>query len=363
MKKTEYTYDFWTLIMRRVSEINQSEKEYIRSYYSETKNDIFKIGCERKVIPFLAKTLIELDIDVEFWSNHYLFYKKRNLSIVSLLDRLFQDFSNNGILSPCLTENFAALLVSNNDVACFCSGDVDISADINERNQIIECMIKHGFKIVKRKKYRNEIKQDELICPPEKIKNFYINLVWKPVIRERDYSINQKKVEAWLKNERANSFRYSNTQIKLLSLESTLIHCIYHMSVGHYYCASPGIRLFTEIDWLLNDKTLNIDKLNDISVSLSIAKRVYTSIELVELFLCPLKRIEQRIALSRKEKKQCESIIRSLTIRRKKSNIQLKEPTSSFARLVIDSKSDQGPFIKCFFGKIVAFLTHSIHKS
>ena len=56
-------------------ELSDEEKIYINSqYFNIGKNGVYESVKKYKIIPFFAKTMIELGIDKNFWGKEYQFF-------------------------------------------------------------------------------------------------------------------------------------------------------------------------------------------------------------------------------------------------------------------------------------------------
>lgn len=342
--------DPWDILMKVPEALSETEREIIQSIYMEKGRDTFlKEASERKIVPFVAESCCYLGIDKEYWKELLSQYEIRTKQIIKMLDELFCKFETHDCISPCITENFGALLVTGKHMGCFCSGDVDISADYLEKDKIRAALIELGYTEVKRKDYHSNIEQDEYICPEQYLNDFYINLVWKPVIREKAYTINQKKMIVWMENERKKASVYDNTKIRILSPEAMLIHCIYHISAGHYYCASPGVRLLTEIDRIIRTNFINWDNIWERAKELQITKRIQIALIITAKVLdTPSDRYIVVKPVTKSVKKLTDGFYQN-----KDGIMTVIEPVGFADRLKTDIISDRGPFIPAMIRKTV----------
>lgn len=345
MEKKKY---IWDIFLKPVESLSKKEKDTIKDYYYQySQKVILSKAEEQKMIPFVSSVLCSLNIDREFWKDYSEYYSKRNQAIIRMLDDVFGSFSTNKCISPCVTENFGSLLLSDYHIECFCSGDVDISSDISEKEKIDKTLVDMGFTLVKRKEYRNEIAQDEYKCPDHYIDNFYLNIVYQPVIREKAYTLDQRLVDSWLKTQRLSAVRYHGTMIKILEKEAMLIHCLYHISAGHYYTASPGTKLLVDIDRIIRFTNIDWNKIWTTSVRLKIEKRIELGLLLAEGVL-ETPNIKYGLYMPQKRQKKLlyKHLYRSID-----GTMKEIEPSNNIERLYIDTFSDRGSIISASFHK------------
>ena len=213
-------------------------KEFIRSNYTEENRlALIEDAQRRKVLPVVGKKMVELNIDVDFWSGQYQYYLERNQKVTALLADIFCAFSEEGIRKICAYENYGALLSSGVDIALYSSGDVDLFADISERERISQTLEK--FEYYPTDDWNNK----QGICTEYLKENgiIRINVAWKPLIR---YSLPIKsgfeKYFVW------DEMRYyKETAIRLPSTETLLYLCFLRIAV-HGYSRSPDIRLYID---------------------------------------------------------------------------------------------------------------------
>ena len=273
------------LLLRKVENFSSEERELLLYYYSEhSKEHLLTIAEGKKIIPFVADVFIGLGRDEQFWRMHYDFYLRRNTEIKELLDSIFGGLEAYGCKSVVLIENFAALLASYSSLACFCSGDVDLSADIAEKDAIVNCLRSFSFeskdqpsKIGEYSGQSMQFYSDEAIDG-----GFWINVIWKPVTRA---FLIQNKYEVRLNRDRLLAKKHSESNIRILDDSSLLYFCALHSSAGHYFTLSPGLRLFVDIDRMARKPNINWQNILDweiedgagirISMALYLANKVF----------------------------------------------------------------------------------------
>lgn len=246
------------LLLRDLNNLSDEERLSIKKSYSIHGRESFKRIVEtNKIYPFAAHILCGLDCDSDYWNNIHENFIARNKSIKILLNSLFQKSKILGVRSLTLTENFASVLSSDSCIGCFSSGDVDLSASIDEKELIISSMESIGFIVFKRKKSANISDKQCLMFFNDELfgSGFWFNVVWTPVTRDYFY---QEKYKKRLNSDRLfNTNLIKGTSIKVLSDTSLLYFCCLHIASGHYYTLSPGIRLFVDIDRLIRSKNIH----------------------------------------------------------------------------------------------------------
>ena len=335
------------LLLRKVENFSTEERELLLYYYSEhSKEHLFKIAEGKKIIPFVADVFIELGCDEQFWRTHYDFYLHRNQKITKLLDSIFIGLEEYGCKSVVLTENFGALLASDSSLACFCSGDVDLSADIAEKDDIVNCLRTFSFESKDQPSKIGEYSgQSMQFYSHEAIdRGFWINVIWKPVTRA---FLVQDMYEVRLNRDRLIANKHGESNIRILDDSTLLYFCALHSSAGHYFTLSPGLRLFVDIDRMARKPSIRWGDILDweiedkagirISMALYLANKVFKTPIPAEV----LSRIESRNA-NRKLFRylfDCETN-------------QIQSKSSKFRRLYVELASDNNNLVIKFFQTI-----------
>jgi hypothetical protein len=251
---------------RSISEI---EKNRINSLYTDQgRKAIFDYASKKKIIPFIGQLFCDLEIDLEFWNKQVELYKVRNLEIIKILSDIFIDFHQAGIYNTFVYENFGALISSESNIALFASGDVDLYADVSNKNEIYNIIENHGFRSMNKGNNSEKVKTEFF---NRKIfeKGFGINVMWVPMSRlklpfymdiNNCVSVNSLK-------------KYRDTDITLPSNEALMYLCLLHISI-HSFSRSPDIRLYADI--------VNMCKLDvDWNIVLGYAKHDNTIVRIV----------------------------------------------------------------------------------
>ena len=216
-------------------------KEETESCYSEqVKEEVLELSKQKKYIPFVARHLMQLGIDRDFWAQQYHFYLKRNKVILAFIAEIFEEFFQQSIKTVFVYENFGGLLSSGSDLALYSSGDVDLCADRSEFDKINAIMLKRGFRLKKEKDSLHSIFR---VGYKGKIgdMDYRINLMFKPLVRYRmPVHVNDEIISAKFMRY------YQDTRIRIPTQEVLLYLNMMRISV-HGYVRSPDIRLYIDI--------------------------------------------------------------------------------------------------------------------
>lgn len=300
--------DIHYLFIKEFKRLSNQEKETIKNfYYSKSKSKIYELLEYNKIIPFGAKILFELDCDKSFWKAKFQFYVKRNNKIKELLDSLFSSLSSVNCRSIALTENFAVLLSTNSEIGCFSSGDIDLSANINEKDKIISCLKDHNFYCENKSDKIGEYSGQSMQFFNNDFldKGFWINVIWKPVTRA---FLVQNKYDNRLDKARINYKLIENTRIRVLNDTELMYFCCLHISAGHYFTLTPGLRLYYDIDRLasygnIDWNSLKLWEIEDnaglrISFILILCKKILNSKIPENIFNTPLTKLRNKLFLN-----------------------------------------------------------------
>ena len=220
------------------------------------------------------------------------------------------------------------------DIGCFSSGDVDISANVSEKNKIITCLNDFDFYCEDQTDEIGEYTGQSMQFYNNNFLDtgFWINVIWKPVTRA---FLIQEKYERRLEKARNNYKLIENTRIRVLDDTELMYFCCLHISAGHYFTLTPGLRLYYDIDRLasygnINWNDLRLWEIEDnaglrISLMLILCNRILNSKIPVKIFNNPLLKFRNRLLLN-------------YLFNRKRNKIQAN--SSFFRRLVIEILSD-----------------------
>lgn len=249
------------LLVREYSSLTNQEISYIKETYTQTdRNHLECLIKNMQILPFAAHIFYEIGCDEEYWKEKHNKYIKRNTEIKEIVDKVFQNLNKYGCDSVTLTENFAVVLTTNGCIGDFCSGDVDLSADIKEQEKITSCLNSMNFFSKDQPNSIGEYVGQSMQFFNESIfeEGFWINVIWKPVTRA---FLVQEKYEKRLSKDRLDALTIPNTSIRVLQDDSLMYFCSLHIAAGHYYTLPPGLRLFIDIDRLARAKKIDWNRL------------------------------------------------------------------------------------------------------
>ena len=232
--------------------ITEEEKNRVAEvYHKEGKDLIYGQAKERKVLPFAANTMINLDMDTEFWNSVLCDFRERNDSILEALNEAYSALRRHGVKKMFVSENFGALLSSGNDIGLFASGDVDNYADPCEKDKIYHAFEDLGYSRKERYSGMHQIAA-EFFPPASKEElpdGFYISVDFYPLARlklpcfiEADSFVDWSKVGC-----------YKDTVIALPPPTALMYICLLHISL-HSFSRSPDIRLYVDLLNLVHEQ-------------------------------------------------------------------------------------------------------------
>lgn len=249
------------LLVREYSSLTTEEIIYIKDTYKKTDRPyIESLITNMQILPFAAHIFFEIGCDEEYWREKHDSYTKRNIEIKEMLDKVFENLNSYGCESVTLTENFAVVLTTNGCIGDFCSGDVDLSADIVEREKITSCLNSMNFFSKDQPSAIGEYAGQSMQFFNENLfeDGFWINVIWKPVTRA---FLVQDKYDKRLSKDRLEAKTLPETNIRVLKDNSLMYFCSLHIAAGHYYTLPPGLRLFIDIDRLARAKEIDWNRI------------------------------------------------------------------------------------------------------
>ena len=116
----------------------------IRNRYSEIKNQLIDNAKRNKMMPFIAKMLLDLGIDSTYWNDVLEEYRSRNSLAKAELIAILESLRQNGICAYPI-ENFASILLTGTDLAMFASGDIDVYVQSREYKRVNIIMQELGY--------------------------------------------------------------------------------------------------------------------------------------------------------------------------------------------------------------------------
>lgn len=249
------------LLVREYSSLTNEEIIYIKKIYEKTDRLYLEsLITNMQILPFAAHIFFEIGCDEEYWREKHNRYTKRNIEIKEMLNRVFVNLNSYGCESVTLTENFAVVLTTNGCIGDFCSGDVDLSADIIEHEKITSCLNSMDFFSKDQPSAIGEyVGQSMQFFNGNLFEDgFWINIVWKPVTRA---FLVQDKYDKRLSKDRLDAITIPDTNIRVLKDDSLMYFCSLHVAAGHYYTLPPGLRLFIDIDRLARAKEIDWNRI------------------------------------------------------------------------------------------------------
>lgn len=235
---------YWTLYRAafKLIPLSDYEVDSIHALYkTEGREAIFSKAKMKKIIPGVAKLLVKLDIDKDYWQPIYDSFLERNKRVISYLDSFYEVLEKSGITKIAVVENFGALLYANTDLAVFGSGDSDNFGDRSDKDSIDKALINAGYRI-------DDIKSGSLLVSTSIRRedtdkdNFYISINWDVTNRVNLPCFTSRSD---FMNWDACNY-YKGTHIRLPSPEALMYICLLHISV-HGFCKSPDIRLYYDV--------------------------------------------------------------------------------------------------------------------
>ncbi len=221
-----------------VEPLSDKEISYVVCGYNEhTKDELVALATKKKVLPVVGKMMLSLHVDEDYWKEKYDYFMKRNLEVTNLVADIFSAFKDFGVNRICVFENFGAMLAAESDIALYSSGDVDLYADVSQKNEILTVMESFGYFPIINEGHRRNInteflKEDGIIR---------INIAWKP-LRRYLLPISLIATEYFKWDE---MLFYKETDIRIPSPETLLYFCFLRIAV-HGYSRSPDIRLYID---------------------------------------------------------------------------------------------------------------------
>ena len=218
--------------------LSKTQEDFITDGYTpENAQELIRVATKKKVLPVVGKMMSRLALDSHVWEEKYRFFEKRNQEITRLVEDVFQAFTEAGVTRICAFENYGAMLAAETDIALYSSGDVDLYAQPDQKEQIIRVLAGFGYKPTGDVLDRRNI-MTEFFAPDAIVR---INVAWKPL---RRLSMPMKADTAGYFDWENMGF-YKDTAIRLPSPETFLYLCFLRVAV-HGYSRSPDIRLYID---------------------------------------------------------------------------------------------------------------------
>lgn len=225
--------------------ISQQEIRTVTEVYRNVgRESFYEAAKQKKVLPFVACTMVQLGLDTVFWSEIAEEYRQRNTEILKALDAAYAALKRNGVRKMFVSENFGALLSAGRDIALFASGDVDNYADPCEKEKIYRAFAEIGYRRKERFSGKHQIAAE--FFPPENMTNlpkkFYISVDFYPLARLKlPCFIRADEFVAW-----DELTTYQDTSVVLPPPTALMYICLLHISL-HSFSRAPDIRLYIDL--------------------------------------------------------------------------------------------------------------------
>jgi hypothetical protein len=269
---------FVSLCLKKYDLLSDKELEIIKIIYNKLERKaIMDLAVKEKIVPFVTYAMSKTNIEKSFWQKKYNYFRDRNTKIVKLLDTIFKEMNNKNI-PIFLYENFGSLLLSEEDIGLFCSGDVDLCSSLEYKEEIIKVLSSFGY-FLRIRKYENLNVWTEF-CNAAGTNDIWINVMWVPIT---------EKVLAVAPGIDSKFFFNDITPIKNLNINvpsrtNLLFLCLLHTSVHKYTC-SPGMKLNVDIDRLVISGKISWEKIVALAIKYNVKRRIAISLMLVSDFL------------------------------------------------------------------------------
>lgn len=338
---TEELMSILPLVLREKEALTETDIQKIKEQYCKCGRDQFEafLRTEKSNVPFASLLLSEIDCDADYWRTIHNTYVNRSCQIIDFLKPLFTDYYQNGGRTLCVVENFASMLSSGISVGCFASNDVDMTADIEEKEYLKNIFSKNGFVMDHRGNHPMDNKQITTFYNKDVMngQGYWLNVMWTPV--SRTYLLPQSKTSKRLQKERVfNSECYQDTDIRILRPTALVYFCAIHQACEHYYSASPGMTLQCDIDRVVRTRTVDWDSILSWSKEDDYGCRITMSLDVCNYCLgtpVPLDKFDRASKIYKKLRKNILS---------DKSG-QINPQLGKVNRLYVELASDNKPII------------------
>ena len=227
----------------------------IRERYLEIRNQLIDNAKKNKMMPFIAKMLLDAGIDSTYWNDVLKEYRLRNSNAKAELIAILECLGQNGICAYPI-ENFASLILTGADLAMFASGDIDVYVQSREYERVNIIMQGLGYFA----ESKSEICGDFYRKPGVEIG---FNMMWTWQARENcpmETKLEQNNLGV---NAGIADWVIDGIEVGLgniggggdIGADELMYMCLVHSSV-HYYAAKPGLRLYYDI-CLLGKQNIN----------------------------------------------------------------------------------------------------------
>lgn len=323
-------------------EVNQIIEVYKREGREKVEAFLRK---EKSNVPFASLLLSELGIDGGYWKQIHQTYIERNEPILALVDKVFDNYYKKGGKSLCVYENFGAMLSSGISLGCFASNDVDLTADVEEKEFLVANFAENGFVLDRRGNHPIDNEQISTFHNPDALngKGWWLNVMWQTT--SRAYMVNQRRFNERLSVERKNGVCYKDTSIRMLQPNAMAYYCALHIAIEHFFSASPGMCLYCDVDRVVRNNKTDWDVIAQWSKEDKAGNRIALIMDVCNSCLAapiPLEKFDTSSSVYKK--------LRAMVV--DGDSKQLNPQLGKMKRLQIELLADNKPLIPALFNRI-----------
>ena len=244
MKTDEKFIQFSTLANAsiRADMPEESEKTRLRMIARGLDGkSLLSMAKQAKMLPFLARLMLALDVETDTWQPVYERYAMRNRQVIAELSRVYSELTASGCSKLFVSENFGAMLAADSDIALFASGDVDNYVAAEEYPEVKRIMTSRGYHCEER--YAGGLFISATFEHAERLpKGFAFGFEVFPLSRlTQPCIVCADDFTDWTQLR-----TYRDTAILLPPRDALMYICLLHISL-HSFCRAPAIRLYRDI--------------------------------------------------------------------------------------------------------------------
>ena len=256
-------------------------------YYSIGDEAAFRISKSNKVADIVAYALKKTKIDLpNYWILEYEKTRKRISSYMEELDRIASLLSKNNITIVAL-KNTGICRGLYRVPGASPMGDLDVLVDIDNFEKAHTLLLKDGYEF----KFRSELEEEDIkkakisggaeyLATLKNGNKMWFELQWRPVAGRWI----QRHQEPSASDLILRSKRINGSSIRILSPEDNLLQVCLH-TAKHSYVRSPGFRLHTDVDRILNETKIDWKLFIEQVERLEVRTACYFSLYLANILL------------------------------------------------------------------------------
>lgn len=234
-------------------------KKLINMYNDIGEVEAFKVCKKNKIADIAAYSLKQAKISLpKYWALEYENTKNLISSYMIELDRIASLFKKNGIIIVAL-KNSGICRGLYRIPGASPMGDLDVLVDISDFEKAHKLLLLEGYKFKFRSELEeNDIKKAKISGGAEYLailkdgNELWFELQWRPVAGRWI----QKHQEPEAKDLISRSKSIPGSDVRILSPEDNLLQVCLH-TAKHSYVRSPGFRLHTDVDRIINETKIN----------------------------------------------------------------------------------------------------------